>query len=190
MDDGQNNQLAAQGSARGAPILDPNPERRKRVVDLLQAFFDDKISLAELRGYSRENLFSLAETGYVKFKHGRTKEAEEIFQALVLLDHRNAYFHEVMGAIHQRQQRPVEAILEYSRTLQINRKSMTAYVNRGEIYLRNRNFRRAAEDFRQAILLDPIGRDVWANRARSLVIALKRQLESRKGSKPVARSAQ
>ncbi|MBI2343199.1 MAG: tetratricopeptide repeat protein [Deltaproteobacteria bacterium] len=176
-----------EGKKTRTPILDPNPSRRKRLVELLQKFFDDTISLAELRGYSKANLFALAETGYVKFKHGRVHEAEEIYQALIVLDHRNAYFHAVMGAIHQKKGRPVESILEYSRALQINRKDMASYVNRGEIYLRHRNFRRAAEDFRQAILLDPTGRNLWANRARSLVIALKRQVDAQRESQVAKR---
>ncbi len=161
------------------PIVDPNPQRRKRLVEILNGFFEDKISLAELRGYSKEQLFTLAETGYIKFKHGRVDEAEKIYQSLIVLDHRNSYFHSIMGAIHQKKKRPVEAILEYSQAIQIDRADVTSYVNRGEIYLRHKNFRRAAEDFRQAILLDPSGRSLWANRARSLVIALKRQVDAR-----------
>lgn len=167
-------------AGRGVPLLDPTPERRRRLTHLFQQFVDDQISLAELRGMKREQLFSLADAGFVKFKHGRVKEAEKIYQALIVLDHRNAYFHGVMGAIHQKLQRPVEAILEFSRALQINDKDASSLVNRGEIYLRNKNYRRAAEDFRGVILLDPTGRNLWANRARSLVIALKRQVEGQK----------
>lgn len=171
----------APATVRGVPIADPNPERRRRLVALLQKFFEDQVSLAELRGLTKTHLHTLAETGYIKFKHGRAAEAEKIYQALVVLDHRNAYFHAVMGAIHQKQQRPIEAVLEYSRALQINKKDAASFVNRGEIFLRNRNYRRAAEDFRAAILLDTSGRNLWANRARSLVIALKRQVEKRVG---------
>lgn len=160
-------------------VEDPTPSRRKRMVDLLQRYLEDQVSLAELKGHSKTQLYDLAETGYVKLKHGRPVEAEKIYQALILLDHRNAYFHAVMGAIHHKLGRPVEAILEYSRAVQLNTKDVTSLVNRGEIYLRHRNFRRAAEDFRSAILLDPHARNLWANRARSLVIALQRQIESR-----------
>jgi tetratricopeptide (TPR) repeat protein len=185
--------MAHEGTSSGGsgkqhvPIVDPNPARRKRLVEVLQKFFDDEISLAELRGYTKEHLFTLAETGYVKFKHGRVDEAEQIYQALIVLDHRNAYFHSVMGAIHQKQERPVEAILEFSRAVQINNKDVSSFVNRGEIYLRKKNFRRAAEDFRKAILCDPTGRHLWANRARSLVIALKRQLDDRQTKAAAAR---
>lgn len=171
-----NDSIAAQRETK--PIVDPTPARRKRLTDLLDRFFNDEVSMAELKGHSKEQLFSLAETGYIKFKHGRIPQAEKIYQALIVLDHRNAYFHAVMGAIHQKQKRPVEAILEFSRAVSLNKKDVASFVNRGELYLRHRNYRRAAEDFRQAIVLDASGANLWANRARSLVIALKCQMDA------------
>jgi tetratricopeptide (TPR) repeat protein len=164
--------------AKRAPLLDPTPARRKRLTELLYAFLNDRVSLAELKGISREQLLQLSEAGYVKFKHGRLEEAEKIFQALIVLDHRNGYFHAMMGAVHQKCNRPIEAIMEYSQAVKINPKDISAYVNRGELYLRHRNYRKAAEDFRNAILLDMVGIDLWANRARSLVIAIKRSMEA------------
>lgn len=158
------------------PITDPTPDRRRRLTRLLQDFLADKVSIAELRGMSRQKLYRLAETGHVKLKYGRVDDAEKIFEALLILDHRNAYFHAVMGAIHQKKGRIVQSIVEYSRALQINMKDVASFVNRGEIFLRNKDFRRAAEDLRSAILLDTSGRNLWANRARSLVIALKRSI--------------
>lgn len=158
-------------------IIDPTPARRKHITELLYAFFEDKVSLAELKGISREQLYQLADVGHVKFKHGRIDEAEKIFQGLIILDHRNAYFHGMMGAVHQKKERPIEAILEYSQALSINRRDISSLVNRGEIYLRNKNYKKAAEDFRAAILFDRSGINLWANRARSLVIALKMSID-------------
>ncbi len=163
---------------KGSQIIDPTPLRRKHLTEVLYAFFNDKISMAELKGISREQLFQLSEAGYVKFKHGRLDEAEKIFQALILLDHRNAYFHGMMGAVHQKLGRPIESIMEYTQAIKINAKDISALVNRGELYLRHKNYRKAAEDFRSAILLDMSGANIWANRARSLVIAIKRSMEA------------
>ena len=159
-------------------IIDPTPARRKHLMSVLMKFLEDKVSLAEIQGISREDLYRLADAGYVKFRHGRLEEAETIYQGLILLDHRNAYFHSVMGAIHQKRNRPIEAIMEYSQAIRINRKDLSSYVNRGEIYLRHRNYKKAAEDFRNAIVMDPSGMNLWANRARSLVIAIKRSMEA------------
>lgn len=163
---------------RQTQIIDPTPMRRKRLTEILYAFLNDKISLAELKGISREQLFQLSEAGFVKFKHGRLNEAEKIFQGLILLDHRNAYFHAMMGAVHQKLGHPIEAIMEYSQAVKINSKDVASFVNRGELYLRHKNYRKAAEDFRAAILMDMSGADLWANRARSLVIAIKRSMEA------------
>ncbi|OGQ05541.1 MAG: hypothetical protein A2W61_01930 [Deltaproteobacteria bacterium RIFCSPLOWO2_01_44_7] len=160
------------------PIHDPNPARRKRLTEKFLALLSDKTSLAELKGFKKEQLYLLAEAGHVKLKHGRLDEAEKIFQALILLDHRNSYFHACMGAVHQKKMKPVEAIIEYSQALSIDSKDVTSLVNRGEIYLRHKNYRKAAEDFRNAILLDLAGKSLWANRARSLVIAIKRSMEA------------
>ena len=159
-------------------IIDPTPRRRKHLIEAFQAFLEDKLSLAELKGITREELFQLADAGFVKLKHGRLDEAERIYQGLIVLDHRNAYFHAMMGAIHQKRDRPIEAIMEYSQALKLNTKDMSSYVNRGEVYLRHKNYRKAAEDFRNAILLDMSGINLWANRARSLVIAIKRSMEA------------
>lgn len=167
----------ANPASRLTPIVDPTPQRRKRLIEKLYRFLEDKVCLAELKGIKREQLHMLADTGFVKLKHGRLDEAEQIFKALLLLDHRSGYFHAAMGAIHQKCFRPVEAIFEYSTAVALNPKDIASLVNRGEIYLRHKNFRKAAEDFRSAILLDLSGRNLWANRARSLVIALKRSLE-------------
>ena len=159
-------------------IIDPSPMRRKHITELLYAFLEDKVSIAELRGISREQLYQLADAGHVKFKHGRIDEAEKIFQGLIVLDHRNAYFHGMMGAVHQKRERPIEAILEYTQALKIDKRDIATYVNRGEIYLRHKNYKKAAEDFRNAILLDRSGINLWANRARSLVIAIKRSIDA------------
>lgn len=165
-------------AAQRTQVLDPNPERRRRLLEKFYAFLRDKASLAELRGIKQGQLFLLADSGYVKLKHGRLDEAEKVFQALLLLDHRSAYFHAAMGAIHQKRRKPVEAIIEYSQALAIDPKDIVSFVNRGEIYLRHKNYRKAAEDFRSAILLDMSGKSLWANRARSLVIAIKRSMEA------------
>ncbi|MBI2092960.1 MAG: hypothetical protein HYY43_06680 [Deltaproteobacteria bacterium] len=171
-------------TSRHIPIIDPTPARRKRLIDIFNKFLEDKASIAELKGISKEKIYQLADAGWIKFKHGRIDEAEQIYKALLLLDHRNAYFHSVMAAVHQKKKRPVEAILEYSRAIQINTKDISSFVNRGEIYLRHKNFKKAAEDFKNAIMLDMSGRNLWANRARSLVIALKRLVDATHLSKP------
>ena len=168
-------------------VLDPNPERRRYVTEVFYKFITHKISPADLMGLSKKKLSRLAELGYVKYKYGRYAEALQIFKTLATLESVNAYYHTALGGVHQKMGQFVDAVVDYTRALRINAKEICPHVNRGEIYLRHKNYRKAAEDFRSAILLDPNGRNLWSNRARSLVIALKRSLELKKRAE--ARSA-
>lgn len=161
-------------------VLDPNPERRRYLTELFHKFVTHKISAADLMGMSKKRFARLAEVGYVKYKYGRYDEALTIFNALAKLDSVNAYYHMALGGVYQKLDRHVEAVVSYTRAIRVSPKDLCPYVNRGEIYLRHKNFKKAAEDFKLAILADPDGKSIWANRARSLVIALKRTMDLRK----------
>ncbi len=161
-------------------VLDPNPERRRFVVETFFKFINHRISIADLTRLSRKKLSRLAEVAYIKYKYGRYQEALDIFKALATVDSINAYYHTALGGVYQKIGKYVDSVVSYTRALRINNKELCPYVNRGEIYLKHKNYKKAADDFRNAILLDPQGRNLWANRARSLVIALKRSLELKK----------
>ncbi len=161
-------------------VLDPTPERKKFLAEIFYKFAQNRISVADLIRFPRKKMIRLAEVGYFKYRYGRYQEAQKIFEALVAIDNVNPYYHTALGGVYQKTGRYVEAAVEYTRASRLNPKDVCPFVNRGEIYLRHKNFRKAAEDFRNAILMDPEGKNLWANRARSLVIALKRNLELRK----------
>ncbi|MDO8643420.1 MAG: tetratricopeptide repeat protein [bacterium] len=163
---------------------DPNPARRRYLAGLLYKLVNNQITVADLDGLPKKRILQMAEMGYVKLKHGRLKEAKTIFETLSELDHLNAYYRTALGSIFQKEGRVAEAIAEYSQALKLKPKDFTSLVNRGEIFLRTRNFKSAADDFRAAILLDAEGSNLWANRARSLVIALKRNMDLKGGPSP------
>ncbi|MDO8518883.1 MAG: tetratricopeptide repeat protein [Deltaproteobacteria bacterium] len=161
-------------------LISPEPKRLKYITELLHAFASRKITFAELTRLNPKKVRQVAEMGYVKLRHGRTDEARKIFEVLTFIDHKN-YFHRLaLGGAYQKLKRNVDAIYQYSEALKQDPHNLNALVNRGEIFLRNKNFRKAAEDFREAILADTIGRDRFANRARSLVIAIKRSIAREK----------
>ena len=161
-------------------ILDPHPQRKQHLVDILYRFFSGELSAADVERIPKKKLLQIAEIGFVKYKHGRLKEAVDIFTMLTTLDHKNYYFHAALGAVYQKMKQPVDAVTQYTLAIKINPHDVTSLVNRGEIYLRHRKYKKAAQDFRSAILLDMRGKNLWANRARSLVIALKRSLDARR----------
>jgi len=168
---------------RGASKLhDPTPQRRKYVIDLLYKFMTNQISFAQMTGINQKDLYLLSEAGHVKLKHGRVEEAKRIFDILVQIDHKNPFYHACLGSIYQKMGKFVDAVYEYSESLKFKKDDLSSLVNRGEIYLVHKNFKKAAEDFRAAILLDPLGKNTFANRARSLVIAIKRNLQAQKAA--------
>ncbi|MDO8461227.1 MAG: tetratricopeptide repeat protein [Deltaproteobacteria bacterium] len=163
-------------------VLDPSPLRRRYLATVLHRFINNKLTIADLDGISRKKLLQVAEMGFVKLKHGRLKEAREIFEVLAELDHLNPYHHAALGSLFQKQGQFMESIAEYTQALKLSENDFTSLVNRGEVFLRLENFKPAAEDFRKAILLDGKGTNLWANRARSLVIALKRNLDLKRAA--------
>lgn len=161
-------------------LLSPDPKRKKLLAELLNAFATRKISFAELTRMDPKKIKNLAEVGFVKLRHGRYKEAIKVFEALTLLDHKNYFHHLALAGAYQRLNRFKDALFQYTQTLKYFPKNINALVNRGEIYLRMKLYRKAAEDFREAILQDKVGKNRYANRARSLVIAIKRSLAREK----------
>ncbi|MBL7685651.1 MAG: hypothetical protein JNK65_06430 [Deltaproteobacteria bacterium] len=167
-------------------ILDPTPQRKKYVIELLYRFFNKEITYAQLTGIPQKELYQMAEMGHIKLIYGRVDDAKQIFECLVKLDPRNFYYHASLGTVYQKIKKFVEAVFEYTEALRYNPDDLASLVHRGEVYLLHKNFRKAAEDFRSAILKDPNGRNNYANRARSLVIAIKRNLQLQK-DKPGAK---
>lgn len=161
-------------------IQDPSPDRYRYLADLFYRFANNKISLADIARLPRQTLRRLAEVGYLKYKYGRLEDAKEIFRTLARVDHTNYYYRSALGGVYQKLKKWIDAVANYTMALTLNPKDVASYVNRGEVYLRHEKFKKAAEDFRSAILLDRAGQNLWANRARSLVIALKRSLEAKK----------
>ncbi|MCC6273670.1 MAG: tetratricopeptide repeat protein [Deltaproteobacteria bacterium] len=183
MADNENLPAPMTAEERGASKLhDPTPQRRKYVIELLYKFMTNQISFAQMTGISQKDLYLLSEVGHVKLKHGRVDEAKRIFDCLVQIDHKNPFYHACLGSIYQKMNKFVDAVYEFSEALKFKKDDVSALVNRGEIYLIHKNFKKAAEDFRAAILLDPLGKNTFANRARSLVIAIKRNLQAQKAA--------
>ncbi|MBX7149101.1 hypothetical protein K1X76_08435 [bacterium] len=157
-------------------LISPDPVRKKFITELLHAFAARKISFAELTRLHPKKIKQIAEIGFVKLRHGRYKDARRIFEALTFLDHKNSFHHLALAGAYQKLELFVDAIYQYTEALRIEPDNINAMVNRGELYLRRKSYRKAAEDFRNAILKDETGKDRFANRARSLVIAIKRSL--------------
>lgn len=169
-------------------VQDPSPDRYRYLADIFYRFANNKISIADIARIPRKNLQRLAEVAYLKYKYGRLDEAKEVFRGLARVDQTNYYYRSALGGIYQKLKKWIDAVANYTMALTLNPTDIASLVNRGEIYLRHEKYKMAAEDFRSAILLDRAGKNLWANRARSLVIALKRSLEAKKAAQPAVKA--
>ncbi|HBF13669.1 MAG TPA: hypothetical protein DDW49_09865 [Deltaproteobacteria bacterium] len=127
-----------------------------------------EMTWAEIKNISKEQLGHVAKIAYLKYKRGEYPVAESLFKGLSVMDHTNWYFRAALGAIYQKQNQFQEAIDEYTMALGLNEKEITSLTNRGECYMRLKNYPLALKDFDQAANLDPKGQNAWAKRARVL----------------------
>ncbi len=150
-----------------------------------EKLLEGDLSWADMSQYTPEKLHQIAESGYEKFKIGQYEAAEKIFRGLTVLDTENYYYHQMLGAVFQRQEKWAEALVEYSIAIEINPRDIVSLTNRGEVYVKIGVLDLAHQDLDQAMGLDPKNEDRWANRARMLKeqikIAQDRQKISKKG---------
>lgn len=136
--------------------------------DRVEKFIMGEVTLGQLYGITIEEAYSVAELGYTFMEQGRLREAQTVFQGLVIGNPYDAYFHTVLGSIYQKQENIDGAIEEYSIAVGLDPANMEAFVNRGELLIRKGNFQQAAADFKNALELDPEGTSPSVNRARAL----------------------
>jgi Flp pilus assembly protein TadD len=92
-------------------------------------------TLAEVRGYRREDLFALAEIAYHYLLSGGVRIAEIVFAGLVAIEPREAYFALALGMCHDRQGRREQAIAEYARASRLDPKDPRPRINMAELAL-------------------------------------------------------
>lgn len=165
----------------------PHPARNKFITELFHALGTRKLTFAQVTNMEKRKIRMLAEYALTQLKYGRFKESRKIFEILTFVDHKNPFHRLGLGSAYQKLGKDLDAAYQYGQCLKLYPDNSNALVNRGELYLRHKNFKKAAQDFREAILTDKDGRDKYANRARSLVIAIKRQLAKKKGESKATR---
>jgi len=153
--------------------LKPDSTREPTLMDTfspdrVEKFVMGDLTLGQLYGITIEEAYSIAEIGYTMMEQGRLKDAQTVFQGLVISNPYDGYFHAVLGSIYQKLGMVEGAIEEYTLSLGLDPANVEAYVNRGELMISKGNFVQAAGDFKRAIDLDPDGENPVANRARAL----------------------
>lgn len=156
-------------------ILTHEAQLQKRSADQLEAgpgrevrrWARGEATLQEIKGYTEEELYLIAQTGYTLFLNGKVKDAQAVFEGLVAVDPRNDYYYRALGVVYHRQGDAERALRQFTHAITVSPRSAAAYVNRAEVHISRRDFERALQDLQAAIqvtfdLSVPIARKAFA----------------------------
>lgn len=129
-------------------------------------FIMGQITLGELQQIGKEEQYKIAEVGYRFLTEGKLDNAKKIYEGLLALDPRDAYFNTVLGSIAQQRGELEQADKLYTRALELNPFSATASANRGEVRFLRGDLSAAAVDLRRALELDVETRERSTQRAK------------------------
>lgn len=159
--------------------IETNEGKELLTFEKIVKYVHGEITLAELEGINEDQLYTIAEIGYVLMEEGRYEEARKIYEGLIELSPQDSYFHSVLGAIYQRMNDNDNALKEYERAISLNPEDIPSIVNSAEILLHTGKLLEASERLKKAILLDKSGNDPWAMRARALVVIISNILKEK-----------
>jgi type III secretion system low calcium response chaperone LcrH/SycD len=154
---------------------DPNnPQDEAKLAAALQRWADGKATLREVRGYTDDELYSIARTAYLYFYQGRINEARTLFQGLYAVCPTDAYFAKALGVVELAAGNGQGALAAYDVALKLAPNDAQAYVGRAEVKLSLGQKTQAMEDLRRAAQVvpeeDPMGR-----KANAMLAALNRR---------------
>jgi tetratricopeptide (TPR) repeat protein len=171
------------------PQVTPNFEQVLYTPDRVERWLKGELTLQQLTAVSGPEMLQMAIVGFRMYEQGRYAEAKMIFQGLVTLDPQESYFLTALGAVHLAEDDLDQAKTYLDRSIAVNPKELAAFVNRGEVALRQGKVLDAARDFMKAVELDPEAKDPLTMRAKVLASAALETLESAKQAKPGAKAA-
>ena len=126
---------------------------RPRLEALLSQWSRGQTDLRQIVGLSEEELWAIATQGYYLFLQGKAEQAKVVFEGLVALDPRNAYYYRALGAVYWRLKQNSKAIRQFTYALRVAPQDVASYINRAEIFVATGQFDMARDDLAQALRL-------------------------------------
>jgi tetratricopeptide (TPR) repeat protein len=124
---------------------------KTKLQGLVQQWSQGQASLKQIVGLSEEELYAIANQGYYLFLQGKAEPARVLFEGLVAIDPRNAYYYRALGAIYWRLKDGRRAIRQFTYAIRVAPNDVSAYVNRAEVYVASQQFDLARADLQQAL---------------------------------------
>jgi len=122
----------------------------KQLAQRLQKWVDGKGTLKDVRGYTDEELYSIARTGYFFFYQGRIDEARTLFQGLYAVNPVDPYFAKALGVVEMAAGNAQGALAAYDVAIKIAPNDAHAYVGRAEVKIAMGQKSGAVDDLRRA----------------------------------------
>ena len=135
----------------------------------MERWLKGEITATELFELNEDAARALAEHGYLLYEQGKYATAKIIFEALAATNSNNPDYHRMLASIYQLQEKWDASYYHYSLVLRSTPDDAYVLANRGEVLLRLDRAREAAEDLKQAVLLDPQNNHPAGRRARILL---------------------
>jgi type III secretion system low calcium response chaperone LcrH/SycD len=130
-------------------VASEGPQSEAALIARLQKWADGKATLKDVRGYSDEELYSIARTAYFFFYQGRISEARTLFQGLYAVNPLDAYFAKALGVVEMAAGNAQGALAAYDVALKISPQDAAAYVGRAEVKLAMGQKPQAVDDLRR-----------------------------------------
>jgi type III secretion system low calcium response chaperone LcrH/SycD len=125
----------------------------QRQIQALQRWADGKATLKEVRGYTDEELFSIARTAYYFFYQGKISEARTLFQGLYAVNPLDAYVAKALGVVEHAAGNAQGALAAFDVALKISPQDAAAYVGRAEVKISMGQKAQAVDDLKRASTL-------------------------------------
>jgi type III secretion system low calcium response chaperone LcrH/SycD len=116
----------------------------------VQKWAEGKATLKDVRGYSDEELFSIARIAYFFYYQGKLGEARTLFQGLYAVNPLESYFAKALAVVEMASGNSQGAIAAYDVALKVGPNDPQAYVGRAEVRLSLGQKAQALEDLRRA----------------------------------------
>jgi type III secretion system low calcium response chaperone LcrH/SycD len=116
----------------------------------LQKWADGKATLKDVRGYSDEELYSIARMAYFYFYQGKVQEARTLFQGLYAVNPMDPYFAKALGVVEMAAGNPPGALAAYDVAIKIAPQDAAAFAGRAEVKIAMGQKAQAVDDLRRA----------------------------------------
>lgn len=152
-----------------ADIQDNDAAVRQHLHKLVEEWSHGRTSLKKIVGMGDDELYAIASQGYHLFVQGKNEPARVLFEGLLAIDPRNAYYYRALGAIYWRVKEPALAIRQFTYAIRVSPREISSYVNRAEIYVAQKQFKLARSDLQFALSTATERDRALINKARAIL---------------------